>query len=487
MGFNVRCLNGTATLQISMKKLKQYISILAAFTIMLLAVVNIPQTNLVETLSSTVELNASRAQDTRWNGRKSTNVTALFDETLSETTYARRPPDNASDNVPSDSALDSILPRTIQTPYAELNSEAKYLLYTPSGGIGNQLICLCSAIFTAKTLGRGLIVPMISGHINLAPRYLTEPAQNLIAADRLLDLAMMSKTTGVELVPLDISLADFVNGTAPAGLEVVPIADPFIGKGWGYANAFKQRLKASTSRIVYLHGRFFGYQWLRYETWSAMHFAPSLQKIAALVHQQIFHGKNFNALQIRMGDISGRITNTTKYVEGFIQGATAAQFETQTPLYIATEAKQKSKFFAPLYSQFPHYVHCSSLKMYPRIRSTLEKLELALAKRTKVLGTVYGMIDQLICTLANRFVGTSTSTFTKTITVLRRNLQLSLTNETLQQLDLSFTHRITSSVHSDGRVTTWAWQNGTETWHDERWFMKVSQLDRGPNKANYVT
>jgi len=76
-------------------------------------------------------------------------------------------------------------PRTSSLQYNELDPEQKYLLYTPSGGMTNQVLELINAMHMAQLLGRTLYFPMIGRHSNLVHGYNALKQSELFSADRL--------------------------------------------------------------------------------------------------------------------------------------------------------------------------------------------------------------------------------------------------------------------------------------------------------------
>ncbi|GBG25774.1 Hypothetical Protein FCC1311_019932 [Hondaea fermentalgiana] len=385
-------------------------------------------------------------------------------------------------------SLDEVMPRTTDVKYGVLDSTKKYYVYTPSGGLGNQVICLASALFIAQSLGRELIVPMASGHLNLAFRYLAADASSLLAADRLFDFPAMVNTLGIDLVPIDVRLVDFIASLDSNEVETVDIQSPLLTPNVLRARAHMQLLKnADAAHVVFSKGRFFSYHWLRYSMWSSVRYAPALQEIASLVHAEVFEGEPFSAVHVRLGDVANMMKTQMHSAEAFAQALQKVHVDEADPLFVATVAKSSHTFLAPLMKRTGRKIFSPDLFSgeYPQVKEALDQLKTAFA-HPQLFGSVAAALEQLICTHAATFIGTSTSTFTKHITIMRRNLPQTLSSRGLKMLDVPSTVRHTASVHVDGRLTTFEWSKPGVAWHDERWFMKKGQVDNGSNSNSYV-
>jgi len=366
----------------------------------------------------------------------------------------------------------SSLSRSSRRKYNVIQEDGTYLVVSPSGGFNNQAICLFSAIQLAKESGRQLIVPMVSRHTNVFTNYLKQPSKEMVPMDEILDLDFLEKESGVNLIPLDVALEDFMQKMDASKLKIIEHPS-FLGKKMKELQPYVEELKNSEISIIWFYGRFFSYHWLRHEVWSRMRFAWMLHEYAKLISEEIFKN-NFNFIHIRLGDIEAEALLKEHDAKHFVSAAGEMAMDPKLPVYVATEASPLHSFFKPLYDHFETVVFAADLLSNSKIRKdVLEDLKLRVP-RSPIAQDIFGNLEQLLAVRAVKFLGKSESTFTKSITIMRRNLGQSLLDQDDER------ERMTASISVHNKLTFW--EEGSE-----KWFMKVNQVDDGPNlHRNYL-
>eukprot|EP00514_Thraustochytrium_sp_LLF1b_P004442 CAMPEP_0184516264 /NCGR_PEP_ID=MMETSP0198_2-20121128/4938_1 /TAXON_ID=1112570 /ORGANISM="Thraustochytrium sp., Strain LLF1b" /LENGTH=519 /DNA_ID=CAMNT_0026906577 /DNA_START=722 /DNA_END=2281 /DNA_ORIENTATION=- len=320
----------------------------------------------------------------------------------------------------------STLPRTLDSEYNYLAPGEKYFIYSPSGGFNNQLMCLVDGILFAKKVNRTLIVPMAAKHSNLFRGYLNVSRIDLVEMDMALDLKHLQALSGVRFVPLNTPLRDFVESQDPETVRTIKL--PSEGLLHPTDKSIYRRLLRATEhsvrKIVYLKGRFFTAHWLDKEYWANARYAPYLQTFASKVHHNLFEG-NYNAMHIRLGDYEKRSEKFSKDGSAYLASAIEFGFEKHVPLYIAAEEPREYFYFKPLLEYFDKVVFQDDLLENPETRKWLIDYTLR-TPASSIRNDLFGLIEQLICSRATKFLGTHVSTFSLTISVMRRRLSGSI-------------------------------------------------------------
>lgn len=121
----------------------------------------------------------------------------------------------------------------------------------------------------------------------------------------------------------------------------------------------------------------------------------------------------FNALHLRLGDKGDRgLTGTT-----LVESMTMRNFSYDVPVYVATEPRDIAKhpeLFGPLESKWD-VVYARDLVP----REHVEQFRGLFSKRLQ--DDMFGVIEQLICTAANKFKGSTYSRFTQFIGFMRHH------------------------------------------------------------------
>lgn len=328
----------------------------------------------------------------------------------------------------------SSLPRTSSREYNVLQKKGeKYLIYSASGGFNNQLICLLNAIHLAKRTQRTLIVPPFGAHSNMYRGFLRLKQDQIVPMDTVLDFPYLEKLADIKLLPMNVTLLEYKRsflggGSAGLGmsstkdLKVVRIQDGNSLISPKDPHVFIDVLNGIKSgrRTVYIYGRFFTPHWVNHKWWRDLRFSPFLQDIASTVADEFFDNK-FNAFHIRLGDYETRARKRTALPFFFVKTSLRMSMDADTPIYVASEAQRSSDFFAPLLGWYNNVFFMSDLATRPRTLKKLVDFVLA-TPSTKVRNDIFGLVEQLICARAQKWVGTRISTFSHTIKQMRQSV-----------------------------------------------------------------
>ena len=338
----------------------------------------------------------------------------------------------------------SLLPRTTHGEYNVMQPGVRYLLYSPSGGWGNQLMCLANAVTLARMSGKTLVVPMHGKHSNLYRGFLKLNHSELVPMDQVIDFEHVRERTRVNFLFLNVTISDWLR-------LYTTRSDSFYhnlpGEGLMHAKdpAEYTRVKRSCRKkkqLVYLKGRFFTARWLDGATLHSARTAPYLQDLAAAIAEAMRTGVferlqkqpkqpqpelpasssstgtgtttttttsvgRFNAMHIRLGDYSKRAGADAKF---FLNNAQLNGFAKDVPLYVAAEEPRNHSYFKPLIEYFDTIVFFEDVLKVKELHMHLVDFVLR-TPTSKVRDSVGGMMEQLICAHADRFLGTKISTW----------------------------------------------------------------------------
>lgn len=165
----------------------------------------------------------------------------------------------------------------------------------------------------------------------------------------------------------------------------------------------------------------------------AARLSPEIRRLARLVSESLARpgrGKQrnnnkaasslseypYNAIHIRFMDGDG-----TDLREGLLRPASSfvwrmRKYNDSLPLYVATvPSKRGSPYFKPMANKF-RLLFGEVLEKDPRVGAFLD----AHVRARSMRDTVLGVVEQLVCARAERFVGTGFSTFSEYIRRMRR-------------------------------------------------------------------
>mmetsp|Transcript_10960 Transcript_10960/g.19352 ORF Transcript_10960/g.19352 Transcript_10960/m.19352 type:complete len:519 (+) Transcript_10960:248-1804(+) len=323
-------------------------------------------------------------------------------------------------------------------PYPEAAPNGVFF-YTPSGGFNNQLICLLNSILFAKRWGRDVMVPPAARHHNYYFNYLKLSDDDIVPMDKVLDLDHMSRIVGVRLIPMQGRLQDYFDEHFGPEFDKDPelyrIAlltskQGFIRNSRATNERVLAKIGASKKRKVMIYGRYYKAAWGISDLYNAVRYNEFLHRVAISFETNVMGGGAFNAIHMRLGDkfrAFQKKVGAAKALQnrGFNRGAKAAKFGDQEPIYLATDADANHPLVLALQEQFPTIViNWWEQTENPEFRQVLSEFETFLTSQGMRID-MYGFIEQLICIRARHFVGSSFSTFSKTIYLGRIALESS--------------------------------------------------------------
>ena len=326
-----------------------------------------------------------------------------------------------------------------------MKPDEKYFVYQSSGGLSNQRIMLEYALIVGRYLNRTVILPGLGPHTSMWYNFNKIPLEDFLPADELLDFNAMNAFAKV--LPIrGITLKRFImvnenpktwyrverNKLAekrqnPWSLEYVQntfgnLKDPvlFFARGtmWECFD-FSSEVLDAARRSVRAH--------------------LSIRKVARNVALRLFP-KGHNALHTRFMDGDG-----TDLREGLLKPAPSfifrmRKFDKTIPLYVATvPAKRKSPYFNAFKEKFK-LVFGDALERDPEVQQILA----GITRRMKE--TVLGIIEQLVCARAERFLGTGFSTFSEHIRRMRRWRELTAVTDLTDPEDIKKEQKFLDTV-----------------------------------------
>eukprot|EP00924_Labyrinthula_sp_SR-Ha-C_P006217 augustus_masked-scaffold_63-processed-gene-0.28-mRNA-1 protein AED:1.00 eAED:1.00 QI:0/-1/0/0/-1/1/1/0/409 len=322
----------------------------------------------------------------------------------------------------------------------------RFFFYSPSGGFSNQEKEMIYAIQIASDLGRSLLLPLLGRHTTWWTKYqrLTlglskEP--NLISVDKVLNLSKLrnfNKKINIYVLNISISKLEselrwWKTKLTPQVVEcskLIRVYKPKERMSW---KGTKQVLHtfgkfshgSDDAKFLFLKGSSMYHKWYNHSiTRNIEKYFTYKDNLKQLAEEavRVLTGEDekqeINAIHVRLGDY---LRNYDRFIrpEVFINRILALNFSRSTPLYIATEPNRPSWYFKKFLSTFKS-VHFSDS---PKLRKIFEKIHKYSASEGELANDIFGVVEQLICSLAGKFLGTSYSNFSKNIEKIRNHLE----------------------------------------------------------------
>lgn len=293
----------------------------------------------------------------------------------------------------------------------------RYFMYTPSGGFNNQRLCLEFALKIAKILKRRLVVPMAGKHLNFWYRYYDETNDTLVPMDVLMDFNHMA-SFGVPVIPTNRTLKEIEVGLKAAGrLEVILTKERYNWK----EKDVPVKLK-SDAEVLFFKGHTMYHRWFSDKVMEKLHtfitYSKLIRRVAFEIMKQL--GGKYHAIHVRLGDYA-KATATRKAKAPDMQVLIDRLFEyrgyrADVPLYIATEpdgAKNRN-YWRPVYRKYRN----KNVFFAHDFQAITEKFGALF--QPEVRGDFLGLVEQLVCVGAKKFVGSSYSNFSENIDYMRK-------------------------------------------------------------------
>jgi hypothetical protein len=328
---------------------------------------------------------------------------------------------------------DILLPRTYHGPYSELdmsNPKKRYFLYSASGGFNNQRMELEYALMIGKFLNRTVYIPQVGKHTQMWWKYEALEPRHLFPMDRVIDFKPLLKIT--PCVPLDIPVHEFATVVEKKiGSEQVTTIFHQSNAGWTERNL--EPFLSNKKKLLYFRGGNIYHQWWPWtrmlQVRRAVRFSPMLRNTAlGLIMDKFSLDKpqsinlprlegsqivKYNAVHVRLGDYADRTPSSSSYERRCVNQG----FTPDVPLVVATEPNPPKGFFNSLCKPSGTF-KCIFSKDFNR---TLVKQYMDVFPPGQIRNDMLGLVEQLVCVGADRFVGTDFSTFSYSISFMRKN------------------------------------------------------------------
>jgi hypothetical protein len=324
----------------------------------------------------------------------------------------------------------------------------RFFLFQPSGGMNNQRIILEIALAICLITNRTCVLPHAAQHTNYPLRYNLHTVDRMLSFQRIFDMDKLREAgVRVRTIPEEQTLLEFVrqNG-GEAALEAAMrgesreafLAGPASAAEkewltvnrdarlmtsrhvWGQSD-IKQRFAAEPARFVFFAGMtmwktialgIFTDEFKAVR--DALAFAPHIKRVALRLADQL--GK-YNAIHVRRGDKLNEGNFLMLVRDPEVYGQRLMRYTDVGPtLYVATD-EPDTAYFQPLRDQGYKLVTWRDLD--PALLGGF----LARFPR-QMFFDMLGTVEQSLCALANRFLGSNYSTFTMFILRLRRLLPM---------------------------------------------------------------
>ncbi|CAK9072553.1 Translocation protein SEC62 [Durusdinium trenchii] len=295
-------------------------------------------------------------------------------------------------------------------------ADGRFFLYQPSGGWGNQRLILRWAVIAANAMNRTLVLPPVAPHGSFYTSFNKHGPDSILHMGQVLDLDLLATRVYKGILVHDGDMQSYLHGILqhlswrrfekPASISF--IREDVIMSRWAAEKAdvvlwHKTGMWkcCATNQQPY-------YAFVQY----GMMFAKHLQSVALRAARPF--GTRFNAIHFRRGDSQIRERRSVRQYAKMHHGVVARMDKT-IPLYIATD-ESDHEFFAPFVSALGF----STLVFARDLDSAVVNPFMAQVPDV-MRGDVLGFIDQIICVHAERYAGSSKSTFSYVISAMRNN------------------------------------------------------------------
>jgi len=311
-------------------------------------------------------------------------------------------------------------PRTSAIPYNFIDSSVRYFLYSPSGGLSNQLLEVAYALEIARILNRTLYLPMIGRHSSGWKSHEALEYTDLFPMDRILDFSRLAEK--VPVVPLNMSVNNFaalyitVRGENRARIVYHPKREYWT------KNMLVAKLGSERRKLVYLRGADMWQQWfpipVMIQVRKFIRFSQPLRKRALEIVKKAFPDRRFNAMHIRLSDYTdrwgtyqqrARAVSMKPYTDRF--GPNKEKMNISLPLYLASDEPNNGAFV-----DLKRKLNVITIQRLPQ--ELLEAYK-NLFPKSRIRNDMAGVLEQLICAQAICFSGTDWSTFSENILFIR--------------------------------------------------------------------
>uniref|UniRef100_A0A7S3PNK2 GDP-fucose protein O-fucosyltransferase 2 n=1 Tax=Aplanochytrium stocchinoi TaxID=215587 RepID=A0A7S3PNK2_9STRA len=317
----------------------------------------------------------------------------------------------------------------------------KFVFYQPSGGVSNQRILLEHAMFVAYKLNRTLILPPIGPHTAQWFKYNKEDIQDVVSMLRIFDKVFMERI--IKVIQLeDITVTEFCTANLDTAESDWDVFLPVPGKKYPYTlKRLMSRFEGTSNDVIFFSK---GSLWKLFKIPSYeaslvryhVRLRPEFRHIARKAAYETL-GHVYNALHIRFPDSDG----TNKRLgwlspnEEFVRRMVEDGFFTKTNLvYVATKSIARKHVFFDI---FPRKGF--DLVFSDRLLESVELRNFIATFPLRMSETILGLVEQLVCSRSQLFLGTGYSTFSMYIRY-HREQRIQMVDTTLVTEPLTHEH-----------------------------------------------
>lgn len=303
----------------------------------------------------------------------------------------------------------------------------KFFIYQPSGGWNNQRLLLENAMVVCMLLKRTCIVPPASPHSNYYRNYNQIPSTGVVSMSRVLNFEALNQVVRVRTPPKGHTLSSFLEQEVFPKHSVRTVIKDISKwqKGylikWGERDMVRLFGNVSAQFLYFANQTMWGtMEWkgaamgrfekrdVQMHTMPANHIKAMARRLAELMGP-------YHAVHIRRGDKVGEVNfKDVSHLPEWWASKIAQYKQKTSKVYIATDEAKRS-FFDTFVEHGLEPVFFESLPEY----ETLVKPYLSHFP-SRMNMDILGMVEQLLCTYANKFLGSGYSTFTTFILRMRK-------------------------------------------------------------------
>jgi hypothetical protein len=328
-----------------------------------------------------------------------------------EDSYLKFESDDGTDDEDNVDISKDSAPRTNPNlTYNEIKCDGKYFLYTPSGGMSNQVMELRNALLMAQHLRRTLYVPMIGRHSNMVYGYDALPLKFLFSSDRIFDFPRMGEF--VDVIPLNITLKKMVSRFIKVcGKNSVKLVINIHARQEWTDKEMLNHITDHSHALVFLEA---GGYWAPFFPSGRMNdvkrfiaYSRFLRDLSMKIAAETL-GNEFYAIHGRLGDYASEWGGHTSK-QAFVDTPQFHRWNKKLPCYLASDQPD-----SPFFAELKKHVKVVTIKDL-QIEGFLSLFP---SERTMRMDMA-GVLDKLICSQALDFLGSSFSTFTHEILYIR--------------------------------------------------------------------
>ena len=298
----------------------------------------------------------------------------------------------------------------------------KFFVYQPSGGLNNQRIQLEHALIVCRITNRTCVIPHATKHKNKWPHYNEQKVNDVASMQEIFDFELISRIARAVTIPLKYTMVEWVEEMKRQkySFEVVDrdfkrVKDPSHFHQYNEADIktiYADDRNIAARDILYFSkaSMWHSFKWKggkKYDHKMAVHNHVSYRnELKAVAIHMATSANNYTAVHVRRGDYKSLdlYKENHKEPEWYADQLESVRSSSNKLLYVASDETYRP-YFSLLRRVGWELVFIESLPG-DVVVPILERFPITM------YDTITGIIDQLLCTYAFRFLGSTFSTFT---------------------------------------------------------------------------